>query len=55
MPTLTLRNALPSDAARCFKIETSAYEGDVHNPAKKPVTGPHRRITCSSGRNAKTV
>ena len=28
MPTLTLRNALPTDAARCFEIETSAYEGD---------------------------
>lgn len=28
MPALTLRNALPSDAARCFEIETSAYEGD---------------------------
>lgn len=28
MPTLTLRNALPADAARCFEIETTAYEGD---------------------------
>jgi hypothetical protein len=28
MPTLTLRNALPADAARCYEIEISAYEGD---------------------------
>ena len=28
MPSLTLRNAQPTDAARCFEIETSAYEGD---------------------------
>lgn len=28
MPTLTLRNARLADAARCFEIETTAYEGD---------------------------
>ncbi|AZP71868.1 GNAT family N-acetyltransferase [Pseudomonas poae] len=28
MPTLTLRNARPADAACCFEIETTAYEGD---------------------------
>lgn len=28
MPTLTFRNALPTDAPRCFHIETTAYEGD---------------------------
>ncbi len=28
MPALTLRTALPTDAPRCFEIETTAYEGD---------------------------
>ncbi|MGZ0714274.1 GNAT family N-acetyltransferase [Pseudomonas palleroniana] len=28
MPALTFRNAHPADAARCFEIESSAYEGD---------------------------
>ncbi|WLH88138.1 GNAT family N-acetyltransferase [Pseudomonas sp. FP453] len=38
MPTLTLRNALPSDAARCFAIETSAYEGDEAATLEKIAT-----------------
>ena len=38
MPTLTLRNALPSDAARCFAIETSAYEGDEAATLEKITT-----------------
>ena len=38
MPTLTLRNALPSDAARCFEIETSAYEGDEAATLEKIAT-----------------
>lgn len=28
MPTLTFRNAVPSDAPRCYQIESTAYEGD---------------------------
>ena len=38
MPTLTLRNALPTDAARCFEIETSAYEGDEAATLEKITT-----------------
>ena len=38
MPTLTLRNALPADAARCFKIETTAYEGDEAATLEKIAT-----------------
>ena len=38
MPTLTLRNALPTDAARCFEIETTAYEGDEAATLEKIVT-----------------
>ena len=38
MPTLTLRNALPTDAARCFQIETTAYEGDEAATLEKIVT-----------------
>lgn len=35
MPTLTLRNARLADAARCFEIETTAYEGDEAATLKK--------------------
>jgi len=38
MPTLTLRNAQPTDAARCFEIETTAYEGDEAATLEKIVT-----------------
>lgn len=38
MPALTLRNALPADAARCFEIETSAYEGDEAATLEKIAT-----------------
>ena len=38
MPTLTLRNALPTDAARCFHIETTAYEGDEAATLEKIAT-----------------
>jgi N-acetylglutamate synthase-like GNAT family acetyltransferase len=38
MPALTLRNALPADAARCFAIETSAYEGDEAATLEKIAT-----------------
>ena len=38
MPTLTLRNALPTDAARCFQIETTAYEGDEAATLEKIAT-----------------
>ncbi|AKA81332.1 GNAT family N-acetyltransferase [Pseudomonas synxantha] len=38
MPTLTLRNALPADAHRCFEIETSAYEGDEAATLEKIAT-----------------
>ena len=38
MPTLTLRNALPTDAARCFEIETTAYEGDEAATLEKITT-----------------
>ena len=48
MPTLTLRNALPSDAARCFEIETSAYEGDEAATLEKIAT----RIRAGAGRPA---
>ncbi|WLI04396.1 GNAT family N-acetyltransferase [Pseudomonas sp. FP597] len=38
MPVLTLRNALPADAARCFEIETTAYEGDEAATLEKIAT-----------------
>ena len=38
MPALTFRNALPADAARCFEIETSAYEGDEAATLEKIAT-----------------
>ncbi|MBJ2224760.1 GNAT family N-acetyltransferase [Pseudomonas carnis] len=38
MPTLTLRNALPTDAARCFHIETTAYEGNEAATLEKIAT-----------------
>ena len=38
MPTLTLRNALPTDAPRCFEIETTAYEGDEATTLEKIAT-----------------
>ena len=38
MPALTFRNALPSDAAHCFDIETSAYEGDEAATLEKIAT-----------------
>ncbi|MBI6634942.1 GNAT family N-acetyltransferase [Pseudomonas paralactis] len=38
MPALTLRNALPTDAQRCFDIETSAYEGDEAATLEKIAT-----------------
>lgn len=28
MHTLTIRNAIPADAERCYEIESSSYEGD---------------------------
>ncbi|WP_315338337.1 GNAT family N-acetyltransferase [Pseudomonas grimontii] len=38
MPALTLRNALPADAARCFEIEITAYEGDEAATLEKIAT-----------------
>lgn len=38
MPTLTLRNARPADAACCFEIETTAYEGDEAATLEKIAT-----------------
>ena len=38
MPALTFRNALPADAARCFEIETTAYEGDEAATLEKIAT-----------------
>ena len=38
MPALTLRNALPADAARCFEIEITAYEGDEAATREKIAT-----------------
>ena len=38
MPALTLRNARPADAARCFAIETGAYEGDEAATLEKIAT-----------------
>lgn len=38
MPALTLRNALATDAARCFEIETTAYEGDEAATLEKIAT-----------------
>lgn len=38
MPALTFRNALPADAARCFDIEISAYEGDEAATLEKIAT-----------------
>ncbi|MBM9488418.1 GNAT family N-acetyltransferase [Pseudomonas sp. ICBG1301] len=38
MPALTFRNALPADAARCFEIESSAYEGDEAATLEKIAT-----------------
>ncbi|MFA7944163.1 GNAT family N-acetyltransferase [Pseudomonas brenneri] len=38
MPTLTLRNATPADANRCYEIEVSAYEGDEAATLEKIAT-----------------
>lgn len=38
MPALTLRNAVPADAARCFDIEITAYEGDEAATLEKIAT-----------------
>lgn len=38
MPTLTLRNAAPADAKRCFEIEIAAYEGDEAATLEKIAT-----------------
>ena len=38
MPALTLRNATPTDATRCFEIEISAYEGDEAATLEKIAT-----------------
>ncbi|MGH2420223.1 GNAT family N-acetyltransferase [Pseudomonas sp. C 49-2] len=38
MPALTFRNAHPADAAQCFEIETSAYEGDEAATLEKIAT-----------------
>ncbi|WP_248730631.1 GNAT family N-acetyltransferase [Pseudomonas sp. MWU13-2517] len=38
MPALTFRNALPADAARCFEIESTAYEGDEAATLEKIAT-----------------
>jgi len=38
MPALTLRNALPADAARCYAIEITAYEGDEAATLEKIAT-----------------
>jgi len=38
MPALTLRNALPADAARCYEIEITAYEGDEAATLEKIAT-----------------
>lgn len=38
MSALTLRNARPADAARCFEIEISAYEGDEAATLEKIAT-----------------
>ena len=38
MPALTLRNAIPADATRCYEIEISAYEGDEAATLEKITT-----------------
>ncbi|VVO22217.1 hypothetical protein PS834_04311 [Pseudomonas fluorescens] len=38
MPALTLRNATPADATRCYEIEISAYEGDEAATLEKITT-----------------
>ncbi|KAA0944811.1 MULTISPECIES: GNAT family N-acetyltransferase [unclassified Pseudomonas] len=38
MPTLSFRNAIPTDAARCYHIEISAYEGDEAATQEKIAT-----------------
>ncbi|MBA1292540.1 GNAT family N-acetyltransferase [Pseudomonas lurida] len=38
MPALTLRNAMPTDAARCYAIEITAYEGDEAATLEKIAT-----------------
>lgn len=38
MPALTFRNALPADAARCYEIEITAYEGDEAATLEKIAT-----------------
>lgn len=38
MPALNLRNAIPADAARCFDIEITAYEGDEAATLEKIAT-----------------
>ena len=53
MPALTLRNALPADAARCFEIETTAYEGDEAATLEKVLEAlrPHAKgkLLCLFG------
>lgn len=38
MPTLSFRNATPTDATRCYHIEISAYEGDEAATQEKIAT-----------------
>lgn len=38
LPTTTFREARPSDTARCFQIESSAYEGDEAATREKITT-----------------
>ena len=38
MSTLSFRNAAPSDASRCYQIESCAYEGDEAAPLEKIAT-----------------
>jgi len=38
MPVLTFRNATPADAARCYEIEITAYEGDEAATLEKIAT-----------------
>ena len=38
MPTYIFRDAIPDDAARCYQIETSAYEGDEAATLEKIAT-----------------
>ena len=55
MPALTLRNATPADAPRCYEIEISAYEGDEAATLEKIATRialyPARLPDSGSGRS----